>query len=359
MSTAVIVGIVVLLGGIVGVFLYLRAQKRKETEEREEAERRAAIVAAEKEKAEFLRKQKAASDAEEMEKKIKAMKAESDAKIARLERSAREAEKRRMGRPRRQETPAGTKKERRNFREMLLMIATILFKPPPGISGGAPTKENIRKTKQVLATIREGTADKETVKRWKRAWKLAKIKIRRRKEKRARQLARLRERQLRRRPRGVAKVGHHPAVFMATVAMVLGISGAAVRKLSDRAKMGDRGAQMQLRNAGRKAKSIIRSDPQGAHRRAKQHAKRMMIHRRRGSKFGHMKRAGKIGKTRRGGMRRGRFGRTGKFSKGPASLRRGRELGKTHRGGPKRFGPTRRSLKRASKIGKTKMARRI
>ena len=180
MSTAIVVGIVVLLGGIVGVFLYLRAQKRKETEEREEAERRAAIAEAEKEKAEFLRKQKAASDAEEMEKKIKAMKAESDAKIARLERSAREAEKRRMGRPRRQETPAGTKKERRNFREMLLMIATILFKPPPGISGGAPTKENIRKTKQVLATIREGTADKETVKRWKRAWKLAKIKIRER-----------------------------------------------------------------------------------------------------------------------------------------------------------------------------------
>ena len=371
MSTAIVVGIVVLLGGIVGVFLYLRAQKRKETEEREEAEHRAAIAEAEKEKAEFLRKQKAASDAEEMEKKIKAMKAESDAKIARLERSAREAEKRRMGRPRRQETPAGTKKERRNFREMLLMIATILFKPPPGISGGAPTKENIRKTKQVLATIREGTADKETVKRWKRAWKLAKIKIRRRKEKRARQLARLRERQLRRRPRGVAKVGHHPAVFMATVAMVLGISGAAVRKLSDRAKMGDRGAQMRLRNAGRKAKSIIRSDPRGAHRRAKQHAKRMMIHRRGGSKFGRRitSAVGKMqhrgpprrmtGKTNRGGMRRGRFGRTGKFSKGPASLRRGRKLGKTHRGGPKRFGPTRRSLKRASKIGKTKMARRI
>jgi hypothetical protein len=51
----------------------------------------------------------------------------------------------------------------------------------------------------------------------------------------------------------------------------------------------------------------------------------MMIHHRRGSKFGHMKRAGKIGKTRRGGMRRGRFGRTGRFSKGPASLRRGRK----------------------------------
>jgi hypothetical protein len=207
MSTAVIVGIVVLLGGVVGVFLYLRAQKRKETEEREEAERRAAIAEAEKEKAEFLRKQKAASDAEEMEKKIKAMKAESDAKIARLERSAREAEKRRMERPRRQETPAGTKDERRDFKMMLWMIATILFKPPPGISGGAPTDENIRKTKQVLATIRAGTADKETVKRWKSAWKLAKIKIRQRKEKRARQLARLRERQkrqkgqLRRRPR--------------------------------------------------------------------------------------------------------------------------------------------------------------
>jgi len=160
-------------------------------------------------------------------------------------------------------------------------------------------------------------------------------------------------------------------VFMATVAMVLGISGAAVRKLSDRAKMGDRGAQMRLRNAGRKAKSIIRSDPRGAHRRAKQHAKRMMIHRRGGSKFGRRitSAVGKMqhrgpprrmtGKTNRGGMRRGRFGRTGKFSKGPASLRRGRELGKTHRGGPKRFGPTRRSLKRASKIGKTKMARRI
>ena len=274
MSTPIIIGIVVLLGGFVGVFLYLRAKKRREAERRE-AERKVAIAEAEKEKAEFLQKQKAASDAEEMEKKIKAMKAESDAKLARL---AREVQR------------------------------------------------------------REGE-----------------------------------------RARGVAKVGHHrdpnaprnPAVFMATVAMVLGISGAAVRKLSDRAKMGDRGAQMRLRNAGRKAKSIIRSDPRGAHRRAKQHAKRMMIHRRGGSKFGRRitSAVGKMqhrgpprrmtGKTNRGGMRRGRFGRTGKFSKGPASLRRGRKLGKTHRGGPKRFGPTRRSLKRASKIGKTKMARRF
>ena len=283
MNPAIIIGIVILFGGVIGVFLYLRAKKRREAERRE-AERKVAIAEAEKEKAEFLRKQKAASDAEEMEKKIKAMKAESDAKLARLAREVqrREGERqleRKVGRARRIETPDAEK--RRMYR-----------------------------------------ADRE-------------------------------------RARGVAKVGHqegprNPAVFMATVAMVLGISGAAVRKLSDRAKMGDRGAQMQLRNAGRKAKSIIRSDPQGAHRRAKQHAKRMMIHRRRGSKFGHMKRAGKIGKTRRGGMRRGRFGRTGKFSKGPASLRRGRELGKTHRGGPKRFGPTRRSLKRASKIGKTK-----
>ena len=198
MSTAIVVGIVVLLGGIVGVFLYLRAQKRKETEEREEAERRAAIAEAEKEKAEFLRKQKAASDAEEMEKKIKAMKAESDAKIARLERSAREAEKRRMERPRRQETPAGTSEERRDFREMLLMIAVILFQTNPR---SAPTKENIRKTKQVLATIRAGTADKETVKRWKSAWKLAKIKIRRREKKRMRQLARIRERRKRQKGR--------------------------------------------------------------------------------------------------------------------------------------------------------------
>ena len=217
MSTAVIVGIVVLLGGIVGVFLYLRAQKRKEAEEREEAERRAAIAEAEKEKAEFLRKQKAASNAEEMEKKIKAMKAESDAKIARLERSAREAEKRRMFREdrerrqryeaekRRQETPAGTKEERRNFREMLLMIATILFKPPPGISGGAPTDENIRKTKQVLATIRAGTADKETVKRWKSAWKLAKIKIRRRAKSEREQRQRMRQRERARQQRDMKR----------------------------------------------------------------------------------------------------------------------------------------------------------
>ena len=126
------------------------------------------------------------------------MKAESDAKIARLERSAREAEKRRMERPRRQETPAGTSEERRDFRRMLGMISTILFKPPPGHSpGGWGFDSNIRKTKQILATIRAGTADKETVKRWKSAWKLAKIKIRQREEKRMRQLARLRERQKR------------------------------------------------------------------------------------------------------------------------------------------------------------------
>jgi len=290
MNPAIIIGIVILFGGVIGVFLYLRAKKRREAERRE-AERKVAIAEAEKEKAEFLRKQKAASDAEEMEKKIKAMKAESDAKLARLAREVqrREGERqleRKVGRARRIETPDAEK--RRMYR-----------------------------------------ADRE-------------------------------------RARGVAKVGHHPAVFMATVAMVLGISGAAVRKLSDRAKMGDRGAQMRLRNAGRKAKSIIRSDPRGAHRRAKQHAKRMMIHRRRGSKFGRRitSAVGKMqhrgpprrmtGKTNRGGMRRGRFGRTGKFSKGPASLRRGRKLDKTHRGGPKRFGPTRRSLKRASKIGKTK-----
>ena len=202
MSTAVIVGIVVLLGGVVGVFLYLRAQKRKETERKrqEEAERRRQEEAARKAKEEA---EEAAKEAEaKTQRRIKAMKAESDAKIARLERSAREAEKRRMERPRRQETPAGTKEERRNFREMLLMIATILFKPPPGISGGAPTDENIRKTKQVLATIRAGTADKETVKRWKSAWKLAKIKIRQRKEKRARQLARLRANRARRLDKG-------------------------------------------------------------------------------------------------------------------------------------------------------------
>ena len=198
MSTPIIIGIVVLLGGFVGVFLYLRAKKRKEEEERkrreEERKQREAQTKKEMEQERKRLRQKAE---EETEKRIKAMKAESDAKIARLERSAREAEKRRMGRPRRQETPAGTKKERRNFREMLLMIATILFKPPPGISGGAPTKENIRKTKQILATIRAGTADKETVKRWKSAWKLAKIKIRRREKKRMRQLAQMRERQKR------------------------------------------------------------------------------------------------------------------------------------------------------------------
>ena len=205
MSTAVIIGIVVLLGGIVGVFLYLQAQKRKETERKrqEEAERRRQEEAARKAKEEAREAAKeAAKEAEaKTQRRIKAMKAESDAKIARLERSAREAEKRRMERPRRQETPAGTKEERRNFREMLLMISTILFKPPPGISGGAPTDENIRKTKQVLSTIRAGTADKETVKRWKSAWKLAKIKIRRRakseREQRQRMMAKRRARQQR------------------------------------------------------------------------------------------------------------------------------------------------------------------
>ncbi len=212
MSTPIIIGIVVLLGGFVGVFLYLRAKKRKEEEERKRREEeRKQREAQRKKEMEQERKRLRQKAEEETEKRIKAMKAESDAKIARLERSAREAEKRRMERPRRQETPAGTSEERRDFREMLLMIATILFKPPPGISGGAPTDENIRKTKQVLATIRAGTADKETVKRWKSAWKLAKIKIRRREEKRRdafagraerraaamRKLARLRERQKR------------------------------------------------------------------------------------------------------------------------------------------------------------------
>ena len=211
MSTPIIIGIVVLLGGFVGVFLYLRAKKRKEEEERKrrEEEERKQREAQMKKEMEQERKRLRQKAEEETEKRIKAMKAESDAKIARLERSAREAEKRRMERPRRRDE--WNDEERRDFREMLLMIATILFKPPPGISGGAPTDENIRKTKQVLATIRAGTADKETVKRWKSAWKLAKIKIRRREEKRRdafagraerraaamRKLARLRERQRR------------------------------------------------------------------------------------------------------------------------------------------------------------------
>ena len=193
MSTPIIIGIVVLLGGFVGVFLYLRAKKRKEEEERKrrEEEERKQREAQMKKEMEQERKRLRQKAEEETEKRIKAMKAESDAKIARLERSAREAEKRRMERPRRQETPAGTSEERRDFREMLLMIAVILFQTNPR---SAPTDENIRKTKQVLATIRAGTADKETVKRWKSAWKLAKIKLRRRrKEKRMRQLARLRE----------------------------------------------------------------------------------------------------------------------------------------------------------------------
>ena len=38
MSTPIIIGIVVLLGGFVGVFLYLQAQKRKEEEERKRRE---------------------------------------------------------------------------------------------------------------------------------------------------------------------------------------------------------------------------------------------------------------------------------------------------------------------------------
>ena len=311
MNPAIIIGIVILFGGVIGVFLYLQAQKRKEAERKrqEEAERRRQEQAARKAKEEA---EEAAKEAKEKaEQKIKAMKAESDAKIARL---ASEA-----------------KKDREN----------------------AMLRAKLQEQKRAAENAQRQAGNAERA-----------------------NIAAQRARAAAERARGVAKVGHqegprNPAVFMATVAMVLGISGAAVRKLSDRAKMGDRGAQMRLRNAGRKAKSIIRSDPRGAHRRAKQHAKRMMIHRRGGSKFGRRitSAVGKMqhrgpprrmtGKTNRGGMRRGRFGRTGKFSKGPASLRRGRKLGKTHRGGPKRFGPTRRSLKRASKIGKTKMARRI
>ena len=217
MSTAIIIGIVVLLGGVVGVFLYLRAQKQKAEAERQRNEAKRAQAEMEL-KAE--RKEREAKAEAKMERKIKAMKAESDAKLARLEatarrreqgrekdhrerqererrqqrkekRSARKAEKRRMERPRRR----GTKEEGRDFRQMLGMISTILFKPPPGLSpGGGGFDSNIRKTKQILATIRAGTADKETVKRWKSAWKLAKVKIRQRKEKRrARKAARLAE----------------------------------------------------------------------------------------------------------------------------------------------------------------------
>ena len=185
MSTAIIIGIVVLLGGVVGVFLYLRAQKRKEAERKQQEEERKRKEEKMKKEMEQERKRLRQKAEEETERKIKAMKAESDDKIARLERSAREAEKRRMERPRRRRT----KEEEHDFREMLLMITTILFKHR--------YDRNIRKTKQILATIRAGTADKETVKRWKSTWKLAKVKIRQRKEKRMRQLARLRERQKR------------------------------------------------------------------------------------------------------------------------------------------------------------------
>ena len=185
MSTPIIIGIVVLLGGVVSVFLYLRAQKRKEEERKEEEAKRELQQEKMKKEMEQERKRLRQKAEEETERKIKAMKAESDSKIARLERSAREAEKRRMERPRRR----GTKEEERDFREMLLMITTILFKHR--------YDRNIRKTKQILATIRAGTADKETVKRWKSAWKLAKVKIRQRKEKRMRRLARLRERRKR------------------------------------------------------------------------------------------------------------------------------------------------------------------
>jgi len=98
MSTAVIIGIVVLLGGIVGVFLYLRAQKRKETERKrqEEAERRRQEEAARKAKEEA--KEAAKEAKEKSEQRIRALKTKASAELARLERSAREAEKRRMKR---------------------------------------------------------------------------------------------------------------------------------------------------------------------------------------------------------------------------------------------------------------------
>jgi len=286
MNPAIIIGIVILFGGVIGVMLYLGAQKRKEAERKrqEEAERRRQEEAARKAKEEA---EEAAKEAKEKaEQKIKAMKAESDAKIARLASEAKKDRENAMLRAKLDEQKRATENAQRQ-------------------AGNAERARAAAQRARAAAQRARGVAKKE------------------------------------------AAVGRHegprnPAVFMATVAMVLGISGAAVKKLSDRAKMGDRGAQMRLRKAGRKAKSIIRSDPRGAHRRAKQHAKRMMIHRRRGRQVSrkvasvagrmhrgrHMKRAGKIGKTRRGGMRRGRFGRTGRFSK-----KRARKIGKTRRGG--------------------------
>ena len=75
MNPAIIIGIVILFGGVIGVFLYLQAQKRKEAERKrqEEAERRRQEQAARKAKEEA---EEAAKEAKEKaEQKIKAARA--------------------------------------------------------------------------------------------------------------------------------------------------------------------------------------------------------------------------------------------------------------------------------------------
>jgi hypothetical protein len=125
--------------------------------------------------------------------------------------------------------------------------------------------------------------------------------------------------------------------------MVLGISGAALRELNNRAKRGDQNARNRLRHAGRKAKSMMRRDPRGTHLRAKQHAKRVMKHRGRKMSKGPRSiaraRAQKAAWRAKQAVKRVRWGRM--VSKGPRSIARARAQKVAWR------------AKRAGKIGKT------
>ena len=110
MNPTIIVGIVVLFGGVIGVMLYLQGKKRKEAERkrREEQERKRKEEEAKRE----LKREKEKAEAEATtQRRIKAMKAESDAKLARLARDVQ----RREGERQRERTMRARKDEERDM----------------------------------------------------------------------------------------------------------------------------------------------------------------------------------------------------------------------------------------------------
>lgn len=110
MNPAIIVGIVVLFGGVIGVMLYLQGKKRKEAERkrREEQERKRKEEEAKRE----LKRENEKAEAEaKTQRRIKAMKAESDAKLARLARDVQ----RREGERQRERTMRARKDEERDM----------------------------------------------------------------------------------------------------------------------------------------------------------------------------------------------------------------------------------------------------